>query len=130
MPAVIVLGMRKLALELVTAAEQVLGRQQGVYALGLQPGDTEDNLRRELELLVRNCPGPVLILVDSRQGVCGQVAADFTNRAKVVYGANLPMLMAVLKSRSELSFIQLLELAVSAGKEGILMAKSSTSPWG
>ena len=114
-----------LASALISSAEMIVGSQDNVAAVCLDP---EDNLEACHDALcaaidrVQTDAG-VIVLIDLFGGTPGNAAAlGLRERSyPVVAGVNLPMLLEVLMSRlGSLSLKELTEIALQAGHNSII----------
>ena len=105
-------------------AEMIVGPQDGVVPLGLDPPDTPESLKAALlEAIDRVDRGSgVLVLVDLFGGTPSQVAARCSARRPVAIaaGVNLPMLLDTLINRTRLTAPELAALAVESGAAGVV----------
>ena len=106
------------------AAEMILGEQEQVSVLGLYQGDSPDSFAQKLEELIGETEDSkqVLILSDLQSGTpynAGMVMAMKLGSACIA-GANLPMLLEILSLRDEMEMEELLQVACSTGKSGIV----------
>ncbi len=92
-----------LAAEYLSAVEHVLGKQAGTKAIAIRSADDREAKRQEISLAVNavdNGDG-VVVVTDMFGGTPSNLAlaaCDCENR-KVIYGANLPMLVKLAKAR-------------------------------
>ncbi|MEA4871150.1 PTS system fructose-specific EIIA component [bioreactor metagenome] len=106
------------------AAEMILGEQEQVYVLGLYQGDSPDSFSQKLEELIgeaQDCKN-VLVLSDLQSGTpynAGMVMAMKRGSACIA-GTNLPMLLEILSLRDEMEMEELLQVACSTGRSGIV----------
>ena len=106
------------------AAEMILGEQEQVHVLGLYQGDSPDSFSQKLEELIdeaEDCKN-VLVLSDLQSGTpynAGMVMAMKRGSACIA-GTNLPMLLEILSLRDEMEMEELLQVACSTGKSGIV----------
>jgi PTS system mannose-specific IIA component len=96
----------RLAIELLNAAEMIVGEIHGVTAVSLGWHDDVDTaatmVRNALERV--QTPDGVLILTDMFGGTPTNIASTFLDREKVeiVTGVNLPMLIKLAQAQGEL----------------------------
>ncbi len=106
------------------AAEMILGEQEQLHVLGLYQGDSPDGFSQKLEELIQesqDCKN-VLVLSDLQSGTpynAGMVMAMKQGSACIA-GTNLPMLLEILSLRDEMEMEELLQVACSTGKSGIV----------
>lgn len=107
-----------LARELKLAMEHVVGRRPGVVAISTEPDD--DLVAKQLEIdeavSAVDCGQGVAVVTDMFGGTpCNlAIGASRPDNVEVIYGANLPMLIKLAKSRDK-SLSEASECAVKAG---------------
>lgn len=111
--------------ELVQSAAMVFGEAEGVHAVSFLPGEGPEDLIRRYEAIIAEtgCGEDVLFLVDlfggSPYNAASRVVAE-RERADVLSGVNLPMLLEILDSRDEKSTVAgLVQSAYAAAGEGM-----------
>ena len=97
----------RLAEELRSAMEHVVGSQRNVDTVCIGPEDDIDNCRAEIEQCITRCDtGDGVVLTDMFGGTPSNLGMTFleTNQIEVITGVNLPMLikLASLRSSSDL----------------------------
>jgi mannose/fructose-specific phosphotransferase system component IIA len=106
---------------LLDAARAILGEVAGVD-LQENEGLAPEALGAAIDRWLRAHPGPAVILTDLGFGSCNQ-AARIATRARtdvgVVAGANLPVLLALLRSREHADLAGLLAHLAERGRESI-----------
>jgi len=117
----IVLTHGDIARELLNAAERVYGTFTHCHAFS-NSGKAPAALREELEAVVDAAEDEVLVFVDFMGGSCShaclQLALNHGN-VRLVGGVNLPMLLAFLNKREELSLDRLVEAVLERGHNSI-----------
>src|SRR6185503_18915951 len=87
----------RLAIELLNAAEMIVGEIHHIAAVSLGWHDDVDMARNMIEKALERVSGPdgVLILTDMFGGTPTNIASTFleTGRVEVITGVNLPMLI-------------------------------------
>lgn len=142
---VVLVGHGGLPQGMLAAAELILGPQEGVHAIGLEPGDDPAALAGRLAALLRGARGDdgpgsegsdargtgaaggVLVLADLFGGSPANAAARLLleggpgAEVRVVTGLNLPMLLEVLMARlqGETGVAELARRAAEAGRDGV-----------
>lgn len=109
-----------LAAGLRQAAEMIMGAQDAVAALTLEPAQDMDRFRADLEQAVQALDSGqgVLILADLFGGSPANTAAYVMGPAvEVVCGASLPMLLEVLGARPDADLAAVTATALRAGRE-------------
>lgn len=103
------------------AAEMIMGPQEALAVLGLEPAQDMERFRADLTDSVRSVDrgSGVLILADLFGGSPANTSAYLLGpSAEVVCGLSLPMLLEVLGFREQSTLRDLALLAVAAGVEG------------
>jgi mannose PTS system EIIA component len=111
-----------LAREYLAAVEHVVGRQKGIRAIAIEPD--HDRRAKEREICEAadavDAGNGVVVVTDMFGGSPSNLsllACSPTNRS-ILYGANLPMLIKLAKSRN-LSVPDAAKLALAAGRKYI-----------
>jgi PTS system mannose-specific IIA component len=106
------------------AAEMIVGPQERFLAIGMDPAADMDRLRSQIEAAAAEVASDgkeVLVLVDLMGGSPSNASAYLaTNGTPVICGASLPMLLEVLTSREHTSTAELVDIALQAGKDGVV----------
>jgi mannose PTS system EIIA component len=105
------------------AAEMILGPQQRLAAIGMNPAADIDALRAQIEAAVHRVldAGGALVLVDLMGGSPSNASAYLAVAGTpVICGVNLPMLLEVLMARDSSDAAALAEQAVRAGRDNIV----------
>ena len=106
------------------AAEMIVGPQERFLAIGMDPAADLDRLRAQIEAAAAEAASDgtsVLVLVDLMGGSPANASAYLaTNGTPVICGASLPMLLEVLTSRDHTSAAELADIALQAGKDGVV----------
>jgi len=103
--------------------EMILGEQEGVDSLCLQPGQTKDNYEAELKEKINACEGgEVLVLADIYGGTPFNSAITHilrgNNNITLLTGFNLPMVIHALMNR-EREIKEVIAEIQDVGIEGI-----------
>lgn len=108
------------------AIEMILGKQEGVHAVGMKPDQDPSEVVEKVRALSADClaadEGRMLLLVDLFGGSpANALAAAFVPdpRVELVSGLNLPMLLELLVQRGRPG-VDLKEIALSAGSTGVV----------
>lgn len=122
---VVVASHGDLARALISSAEMIVGSQENVAALCLDPKDNLETCHNELCAAIDRVQtdAGVIVLIDLFGGTPGNAAAlGLRERSyPVVAGVNLPMLLEILVSRSSgLSVEELTDIALQAGQNSII----------
>lgn len=121
MIGLVLLSHGPLANGLKEAAEMIMGPQEALAALGLDPAQNMDLYRAELEARIRSVDRGqgVLVLTDLFGGSPANSAAYVLGPSvEVLCGASLPMLLEALGLRSGSTLPELTEAAKAAGAAG------------
>ncbi len=128
-----------LAQGLCAAAMLVLGRREGVLALGLQPGEAPANYAERMARYAEDAAleRGVLVLTDLLGGTPHQAALGLGRSGRlgpswaVVTGANLGMLLeAILQRGACTSPLELARAVASVGRAQITSSTEDMSPGG
>lgn len=109
-----------LAREYLAAIEHVVGRQSGIKAIAMEPD--YDRKAKELEICTAandvDSGDGVVMVVDLYGGSPSNLSlqACTPSKRRILYGANLPMLIKLAKSR-EKPLADAVEKAIHAGKK-------------
>lgn len=126
MTGIIVAGHGNFALEIVSIAENILGKQKYLEYVSIKSGEGEYTLSRKLNELISNMEiDNVLVLSDIFGGSISNMCLYFAEKKDhiaVITGVNLPMLLKSLTYRDKVSLEELVSLACSGGKDGIIDA--------
>ena len=88
-----------------SAAELIIGPQENFTALGINPGEGIDDLKKQLKKTIRKIGKEgTLILTDLPGGTPFNVSAMIMNdNVKMISGFNLPLLIKILMDRHSVS---------------------------
>ena len=116
----------ELGKEFMNAAEFIVGRIGAADTISITQSSESKEIRDMIEEKVANLDqgDGVIILTDMFGGTPSNIALSFLNEEKVevLTGANLPMVIALVQNRENLSLKDLAEKAQDAGKLGISLA--------
>lgn len=122
MIGVVIVAHGGLAREYLAAVEHVVGRQSGIKAIAIEPD--HDRKRKEAEICAAanevDTGEGVIVVTDMFGGSPSNLsllACSLSNR-RILYGANLPMLIKLAKSRRK-SVPDAVRAALEAGKKYI-----------
>jgi len=109
-----------LAQEYLSAMEHVVGALGGTRAISIGPSDDRDAKRVEIATALRSVDEghAVIVVADVFGGTPANLAmaASHGTKSKVLFGANLPMLIKLGKSR-DMSLDQAVDRALLAGRK-------------
>jgi PTS system mannose-specific IIA component len=112
--------------ELLNAAEFIVGSIEAVDTFSITQTVDSEKLRKTLEgkISALNKGSGVLILTDMFGGTPSNLSLSFLKEGKVevLTGVNLPMIIAFVQYRSNLTLKELAQKAQEAGKLGISVA--------
>ena len=116
----------RLADEFRSAVEHVIGRQDQMETICIQPQDNIEKRREEIVAAVKrvNSGGGVAILTDMFGGTPSNLAISVMNEPniEVVAGINLPMLVKLASVRGEVPLADAVTQAQAAGRKYINIA--------
>lgn len=109
--------------ELLKSAELIIGQQKNVLTLGLEHGDSIEELHHQIKTSIEKLDegDGVLVLTDLFGGSPSNAAAANMEHLNFhsLTGVNLPMLIEVLSMRECVDIGELVDSAFKAGYEGI-----------
>jgi mannose PTS system EIIA component len=116
----------RLAVELRSAMEHVVGAQRNVSTVCIGPDDDMENRRAEIEACIRQCDtgDGVVLLTDMFGGTPSNLAISMMEQqnVEVIAGVNLPMLVKLAKVRSSEPLAEAVNCAEEAGRKYIAAA--------
>jgi mannose PTS system EIIA component len=116
----------QLATQFVTAMEHVVGPQEAVAAICIEPDDDMETRRKDIAaaIVAVDQGAGVIILTDLFGGTPSNLAISLleTGRVEVIAGINLPMLIRLESARQKLSIVQAVAAARDAGRKYITVA--------
>ena len=111
-----------LAQEYLSAVEHVVGKQDGMTAISISPNDDRESKQDEICAAADavDTGGGVVVVTDMFGGSPSNLSlrACRPEMRRIVYGANLPMLIKLAKSRHR-SVSDAVEFALKAGRKYI-----------
>ena len=122
MIGIVIVAHGGLAQEYLAAVEHVVGKQHGVATISIMPDD--DRAAKQDEICASadavDSGDGVVVVTDMFGGSPSNLSlrACRPNMRKIVYGANLPMLIKLTKSRNK-SVAEAVEVALVAGRKYI-----------
>ena len=118
----------RLAVELISALEHVIGPQEAVASICIGPDDDMEKRRSDiLDAVTRVDSGAgVIVLTDMFGGTPSNLAISIMDKAKVdvIAGVNLPMLVKLASCRGNMSLDDAVTAAQDAGRKYINVASS------
>lgn len=122
MIGIVIVAHGGLAREYLAAMEHVVGKHPGTRAITIAPDDTRASKQAEIDQAVDDVDtgDGVVVVTDMFGGTPSNLAmaACTCEDRKVLYGANLPLLIKLAKAR-EMPIDQAVECALSAGRKYI-----------
>lgn len=122
MIGIVIVAHGGLAREYLSAVEHVVGKQEGMVAIAIE--ENHDRARKQGEIMAAaksvDCGDGVLVVTDMFGGSPSNLslpACVGTDR-RILYGANLPMLIKLAKSR-DLKVNEAVTAALDAGRKYI-----------
>ncbi|HVZ09032.1 PTS sugar transporter subunit IIA [Rhodopila sp.] len=116
----------RLAEELRSAMEHVVGAQRNVETICIGPEDDIENRRGDIENSIQRCDtgDGVVLLTDMFGGTPCNLAISMMERkgVEVIAGVNLPMLVKLAKIRSSQPLAEAVNFAEEAGRKYIAAA--------
>jgi PTS system mannose-specific IIA component len=126
MIGVVVVTHCRLAEELISAAELIVGRLKGFKGISIEPESNPDEIRERIASGIREVDkgAGVLILTDMFGGTPSTISFSFLqeNRIEVVTGVNLPMLLKLSTYDRDMRLGELAEFIKSYGQRNINIA--------
>ena len=127
MVGVVLVAHCKLAPELVTVLESIVGKIEQVQAIAFEPGFNPEAVHKKISIAVKkaNSGDGVLIITDMFGGTPSNISLSFLdeNAVEVLTGMNLPMLIRLITLREKkLSLAELATELQSYGKRNICIA--------
>jgi len=122
----------RLAEELRSAMEHVVGTQKNVDTVCIGPDDDIENRRAEIEACICRCDvgDGVVLLTDMFGGTPTNISAMFLKEGEVeiVTGVNLPMVIKLASFNREATLHELASEVEDQGKEAICRASMLLEP--
>lgn len=116
----------RLAEEMVTAMEHVVGPQRSIATVCIGPNDNMETRRNEIAQAIRNVDGGrgVIMLTDLFGGTPSNLAISLldTDKTEVIAGVNLPMLIRLESARKTMELRPAALAAKEAGQKYISVA--------
>jgi mannose PTS system EIIA component len=127
MVGVVLVAHCKLAPELVTVLESIVGKIEQVQAIAFEPGFNPEAVHKKISTAVKkvNSGDGVLIITDMFGGTPANISLSFLeeNTVEVLTGMNLPMLIRLITLRErKLTLTELATELQSYGKRNICIA--------
>jgi len=127
MIGVILITHGALGKELLISAERILGTQEHVRVISVEPGDGLETIRERLSAIIKSgeFPKEIIMLVDIFGGTPSNASLSFAVNpgVEILSGVNLPMLIALFTERENTSLSELTLKIEGLGKKGIISIK-------
>jgi PTS system mannose-specific IIA component len=122
----------RLAIELLNAAEMIIGEVHNIAAISIGWHDDVDMARNMVEKAIERVRGPggVLILTDMFGGTPTNIASTFLDKGKVevITGVNLPMLIKLVQLDPGTDLSAAARLVRESGQSSIYNASELLTP--
>jgi mannose PTS system EIIA component len=126
MIGVLIVTHKELAEAFMGVADLILGRQEGVLGVSLDPNAPPETSRQQIQksLSQVNNGGGVIILTDMLGGTPSNLTLSFLQEGKVevVTGINLPMLLKLAQMREDKNLREVALALQQSGQKGITVA--------
>lgn len=127
MVGIVVCAHFNLAREFVMAAELIVGKQDQIRYVNINPEEEMEAVKRRLQEAIKEVDAGdgVIIFTDMFGGTPCNLSLSFLNEGKieVITGVNLPMLIKVLLEREGKNLKELTEAVTTYGKKQIYLAR-------
>jgi len=126
MIGVLIVTHKELAEALMSVCDLIMGRQDGMVAVSLDPNDQPEASRQQIQRALSqvNNGNGVIILTDMLGGTPSNLSLAFLQEGKVevVTGVNLPMLMKLANLRDSKDLGEVASALRQSGQQGITVA--------
>jgi mannose PTS system EIIA component len=126
MIGVVIVTHRELAEALISVCDLIMGRQEGMLAVSLDPSESPEASMEQIRagLAQVNNGNGVIILTDMLGGTPSNLSLSFLQEGKVevVTGVNLPMLMKLAHLRETKDLREVASALRQSGQQGITVA--------
>jgi len=116
----------RLGEEFIDALEHIVGKQEGISCVCIQPDDNMEDRRRDILEQINNVQSPegVILLTDMFGGTPSNLAISVMNEAnvEVIAGVNLPMLIQLARVRKSHDLASAVAEVQEAGRKYINVA--------
>ena len=116
--------------EIVKSSEMIFGKQENVSSVTFKPGEGVEHLVEKYKKAIEklDCTDGILFMVDLFGGSpfnAASMIAMNMEKAEIVTGVNLPMLLEVFGSKEFMSITELVNIAEGSGREAIKKLEKS-----
>ncbi len=126
MIGIVIVTHKELAEALISVCNLILGRQEAMVAVSLDPSAAPETSRQQIQRALSqvNNGNGVIILTDMLGGTPSNLTLTFLQEGKVevVTGVNLPMLMRLSALRQEKNLAEVALALKKSGQKGIAVA--------
>jgi PTS system mannose-specific IIA component len=126
MIGIVVVSHGRLAQELVSAAEHVVGRLRRVRSISIEADEDLDSKREQILVAVKACDAGkgVVVLTDMFGGTPSNLVLSIRGSVpmEIVSGANLPMMIKLAEVREVLSLEEAAQAAAEGGRKYVTIA--------
>jgi mannose PTS system EIIA component len=126
MIGILIVTHKELAEALMSVWDLILGRQEGILAVSLDPSAPPEQSRQQIQrgLSQVNNGNGVVILTDMLGGTPSNLTLSFLQEGKVevITGVNLPMLMKLAQMRDSQDLREVALALKQSGQKGITVA--------
>src|SRR5690349_21542308 len=125
MTGLVVVAHAGLAIELLKAAEMIVGPIEGATAVGIQPSDSVEAIRLAIVAAIDQVSGDgVLIMTDMFGGTSSHMSVSLLQDTRIegLTGLNLPMLIKFAMDRQLYGVAELAAAVKESGREGVAVA--------
>ena len=123
-PGILIISHGDMAIGVHQSAQMIFGPQQNFVALGLQESDEPEAFGQKIGEWIERFEGQCIVFVDLMGGtpynqLCMYAALN-QKEIFAVAGMNLPMIIEVMGQRSTKTCAELLDVALTMGKESVV----------
>ncbi|MDU4853012.1 PTS sugar transporter subunit IIA [Clostridium butyricum] len=116
--------------EIVKSSEMIFGKQENVSSVTFKPGEGVEHLVEKYKKAIEklDCTDGILFMVDLFGGSpfnAASMIAMNMEKAEIVTGVNLPMLLEVYGSKEFMSITELVNIAEGSGRDAIKKLEKS-----
>ncbi|HEU5047729.1 MAG TPA: PTS sugar transporter subunit IIA [Rickettsiales bacterium] len=131
MIGIVVVSHGKLALDFISATEHVVGKQENIRAICIEPDDDVEKRREDIIAAVKEVDTGkgVAVLTDMFGGTPSNLAISIMGKVpvEVIAGVNLPLLVKLASIRSTVPITEAVSMAQEAGRKYINVASNLLS---
>ena len=124
MIGIILMAHGRIAEEVLNSVQNIVGKQDKVWAINILPQEGIGSVKRRLQEIVggENLPGGYIIVVDMFGGTPYNACSDVirSDMVSIISGMNLPIVIALLNHRKNLLRTELVKKAISNGRDSVV----------